>query len=305
VQVQYTKGSEFVDAGFPDSEIVPVPPNAREQAELDKARDMARQVDAAVVVLGENSDLVGESKSRTSLELTGFQLKLVQAVKEAGKPTVVVLLNGRPLTINWIDRNVPAIVEAWFQGEYCGTAIADILFGDYNPSGKLPITFPKSVGQIPLNFPFKRGSQIPTASLNSQEKKVLVNGPLYPFGYGLSYTTYRYSNLQVTPATQERTGNIQVSLDVENTGARAGDEIVQLYLSPDVTSVVYYDSVLRGFERVGLKPGEKTRVQFTLSPQDLMILNRDIQWVVEPGRFQVLIGASSEDIRLRGSFNIR
>jgi beta-glucosidase len=305
VQVQYTKGSEFVDAGFPDSEIVPVPPNEREQAEIDKARGMARQVDAAVVVLGENSDLVGESKSRTSLELTGFQLKLVQAVKEAGKPTVVVLLNGRPLTINWIDRNVPAIVEAWFQGEYCGTAIADVLFGDYNPSGKLPITFPKSVGQIPLNFPFKRGSQIPTASLNSQEKKVLVNGPLYPFGYGLSYTTYRYSNLQVTPATQERTGNIQVSLEVENSGARAGDEIVQLYLSPDVTSVVYYDSVLRGFERVGLKPGEKTRVQFTLSPQDLMILNRDMQWVVEPGRFQVLIGASSEDIRLRGSFNIR
>src|SRR5215467_6056661 len=305
VQVQYTKGSDFVDAGFPDTEIVPVPPNEREQAELDKARDMARQVDAAVVVLGENSDLVGESKSRTSLELTGFQLKLVQAVKEAGKPTVVVLLNGRPLTINWIDRNVPAIVEGWFQGEYCGTAIADVLFGDYNPSGKLPITFPKSVGQIPLNFPYKRGSQVPTASLNSQEKKVLVNGPLYPFGYGLSYTTYRYSNLQVTPATQERTGNIQVSLDVENTGSRAGDEIVQLYLSPDVTSVVYYDSVLRGFERVSLKPGEKTRVRFTLSPQDLMILNRDMQWVVEPGRFQVLIGASSEDIRLRGSFNIR
>ena len=305
VQVQYTKGSEFVDAGFPDSEIVPVPPNEREQAELDKARDIARQVDAAVVVLGENSDLVGESKSRTSLELTGFQLKLVQAVKEAGKPTVVVLLNGRPLTINWIDRNVPAIVEAWFQGEYCGIAIADVLFGDYNPSGKLPITFPKSVGQIPLNFPYKRGSQVPTASLNSQEKKVLVNGPLYPFGYGLSYTTYRYSNLQVTPATQERTGNIQVSLDVENTGSSAGDEIVQLYLSPDVTTVVYYESVLRGFERVSLKPGEKTRVQFTLSPEDLMILNRDMQWVVEPGRFQVLIGASSEDIRLRGSFNIR
>src|SRR5215469_15979808 len=272
VQVQYTKGSEFVDAGFPDSEIVPVPTNEREQAELDKARDMARQVDAAVVVLGENSDLVGESKSRTSLELTGFQLK---------------------------------IVEAWFQGEYCGIAIADVLFGDYNPSGKLPITFPKSVGQIPLNFPYKRGSQIPTSALNNQEKKVLVNGPLYPFGHGLSYTTFGYSNLQVTPATQERTGNIQVSLDVENTGASAGDEIVQLYLSPDVTTVVYYESVLRGFERASLKPGEKSRVQFTLSPQDLMILNRDMQWVVEPGRFQVLIGASSEDIRLRGSFNIR
>jgi beta-glucosidase len=305
VQVQYTKGSEFVDAGFPDTEIVPVPPTEREQAEIDKARNMARQVDAVVVVLGENSDLVGESKSRTSLELTGFQLKLVQAVHEAGKPTVVALLNGRPLTINWIDRNVPAIVEAWFQGEYCGTAIADVLFGDYNPSGKLPITFPKSVGQIPLNFPYKRGSQIPTSGLNNQEKKVLVNGPLYAFGHGLSYTTYVYSNLQVTPATQDRTGSIEVSLDVENTGSRAGDEIVQLYLSPDVTSIVYYDAVLRGFERVSLKSGEKTRVRFKLNPQDLMILNRDMQWVVEPGRFQVLVGASSEDIRLRGSFNIR
>jgi beta-glucosidase len=305
VQVQYTKGSEFVDAAFPDSEIVPVPPDQREQAEIDKARNMAGQVDAAIVVLGENSDLVGESKSRTSLELTGFQLRLVQAVHEAGKPTVVVLLNGRPLTINWIDRNIPAVVEAWFQGEYCGTAIADVLFGDYNPSGKLPITFPKSVGQIPLTFPFKRGSQIPTSALNSQEKKVLVNGPLYPFGYGLSYTTYAYSGLQITPNAQDRTGTIEASFDVENTGARAGDEIVQLYLSPAVTSIVYYDSVLRGFERVSLKPGEKTRVRFTLTPEDLMILNRDMQWVVEPGRFDVRIGASSEDIRLRGSFNIR
>jgi len=252
-----------------------------------------------------NSDLVGESKSRTSLELTGFQLRLAQAVHEAGKPTVVVLLNGRPLTINWIDRNIPAVVEAWFQGEYCGAAIADVLFGDYNPSGKLPITFPKSVGQIPLNFPYKRGSQIPTSGLNNQEKKVLVNGPLYPFGYGLSYTTYAYSDLQITPPTQDRTGTIESSLDVENTGTRAGDEIVQLYLSPAVTSVVYYDTVLRGFERVSLKPGEKTRVRFTLTPQDLMILNRDMQWLVEPGRFEVRIGASSEDIRLRGSFNIR
>jgi len=148
-------------------------------------------------------------------------------------------------------------------------------------------------------------SQIPTPNLNNQEKKVLVNGPLYPFGHGLSYTTYAYSNLQIAPATRDRTGTIQVSLDVQNTGTRAGDEIVQLYLSPDVTSVVYYDSVLRGFERVSLKPGEKTSVRFTLSPQDLMILNRDMQWVVEPGRYQVWIGASSEDIRLRGSFNIR
>src|SRR5262245_34680744 len=214
VQVQYTKGSEFVDTGFPDTEIVPVPPNESELAEIDKARNMARQVDAVVVALGENTDLVGESKSRTSLELTGFQLRLVQAVHEAGKPTVVVLLNGRPLAINWIDRNIPAIVEAWFQGEFCGEAIADVLFGDYNPSGKLPITFPKSVGQIPLNFPYKRGSQLPSENLNAQEKKTMVNGSLYPFGYGLSYTTFVYSGLQISPTTQARTGSIEISLDV-------------------------------------------------------------------------------------------
>lgn len=305
VQVQYTKGSDFVDGAFPESEIIPVPPNAAEQAELDKARSMAKTVDAAVVVLGENNVLVGESRSRTNLDLTGFQLKLVQAVHEAGKPTVVALINGRPLTINWIDKNVPAIVEGWFGNEFVGTAIADVLFGDYNPSGKLPVTFPKSVGQIPYNFPFKRGSQVRTENLNAQEKKSMVNGALYPFGYGLSYTTFRYSDLQIAPTIQKPDGTIQVSVDVENTGKRAGDEIVQMYLSDEVTSVVYYDSVLRGFERVALKPGEKKRVQFTLTPQDLMLLDRDMKWVVEPGRFQILIGASSEDIRLRGGFEIR
>jgi beta-glucosidase len=304
VQVHYTKGAEFVDATFPESEILPVEPSAQEQAEIDKARDLARQVDAVVVVLGESDQLVGESRSRTSLELPGFQLRLLQAVHEAGKPTVLVLLNGRPLTINWADRHVPAIVEAWFQGEFCGTAIADVLFGDYNPSGKLPLTFPKTVGQIPFNFPFKRGSQVPNDRLEAQEKRTMVNGALYPFGYGLSYTTFAYSNLQVTPPRQSPTGTIEVSLDVTNTGARAGDEIVQLYVSDEVTSIVYYDKVLRGFERVSLQPGEKKTVHFTLGAEDLQLLNRDMQWVVEPGVFEVGIGASSTDIRLTGTFEI-
>lgn len=305
VQVLYTKGSEFVDAAFPDSEIVPVPPNASERAELDKARDMARQVDAVVVALGESEQLVGESRSRTNLDLAGFQLQLAQAVHEAGKPMIVVLLNGRPLTINWIDRNASAVVEAWFQGEFCGTAIADVLFGDVNPSGKLPITFPKTVGQIPYNFPFKRGSQPRTEELNAQEKRTLVNGALYPFGYGLSYTSYRYSNLEVAGSPASATGAIRVAVDVENTGRRAGDEIVQLYLSPRVTSVVYYDKVLRGFERVPLQPGEKKRVEFTIGPDDLMLLDRDMKWTVEPGAYDVMLGASSEDIRVRGEFRVK
>jgi beta-glucosidase len=305
VTVHYTKGAEFADAAFPESEIIPVPPNAGEQAEIDKARELATQVDAAVVVLGENEALVGESRSRTSLDLTGFQLKLVQAVQQAGKPTVVVLLNGRPLSINWIDKCVPAVVEAWFQGEFCGTAIADVLFGDYNPAGKLPVTFPKSVGQIPFNFPYKKGSQVATDKLVASERRAMVNGALYPFGHGLSYTTFAYSNLEVTPATQSAAGAIQVALDVTNTGSRAGDEIVQLYLNDEVASIVYYERVLRGFERVSLKPGEKTRVRFTLTPDDLKLLDRDMKWTVEPGTFQVLIGASSEDIRLRGAFEIK
>jgi len=304
VRVIYTKGCDFVDATYPDSEILPVPPTPQEQAEIDKAREFAREMDAAIVVLGESEDLVGESRSRTSLDLPGHQLRLVQAVQEVGKPTIVVLLNGRPLTINWVHRNVSAILEAWFQGEFCGTAIADVLFGDYNPSGKLPLTFPKSVGQIPYNFPFKRGSQVPTDQLNAQEKKTLVSGALYAFGHGLSYTSYRYSNLEITPTTQTSDGEIRIALDVENGGRRAGDEIVQLYLAPQVTSIVYYDKVLRGFERVPLQPGEKKRVRFTVGPDDLMLLDRDMCWTVEAGRYEVLVGASSEDIRLRGTFEI-
>ena len=304
VNVLYTKGAEFTDTRYPESEILPEPPTASEQAELDKARDMARQVDAVVVAVGESTELVGESRSRSSLDLPGFQNALVQAVSEAGKPVVVVMLNGRPLTINWIDRHVPAVLEAWFQGEFCGTAIADVLFGDYNPSGKLPITFPKTVGQVPFNFPYKRGSQLPDSKLSSSERHTMVNGALYPFGYGLSYTTFAYSNLTVTPAVQTSDGNIDVSWDVTNTGDRAGDEVVQLYLSPRVTSIVYYDKVLRGFERVSLKPHETTRVQFTLKPADLEILGRDRRWAVEPGVYDVMAGASSEDIRLRADFRI-
>jgi beta-glucosidase len=174
-----------------------------------------------------------------------------------------------------------------------------------NPSGKLPITFPKTVGQIPYNFPFKRGSQPRTEQLNAQEKATLVNGALYPFGHGLSYTTYRYANLEIAPAAARPDGTVQIALDVENGGARAGDEIVQLYLSPRVTSIVYYDKVLRGVDRVPLQPGQRQRVQFTVGHDDLMLLDRDMKWTVEPGTYDVMIGASSEDIRLKGTFDIR
>jgi beta-glucosidase len=240
--------------------------------------------------------VVGESKSRTSLDLTGYQLDLVKAIQATGTPTVVVLINGRALTINWIDRNVPAILEAWAPGEYCGQAIAEALFGDVNPGGKLPVTFPKSVGQLPMNFPAHPASQA--------DERTTVNGVLYPFGYGLSYTTFRYDNLAVSPGRQTPDGSITVKADVTNTGSVAGDEVVQLYLRDDVSSVIGYEKVLRGFERITLRPGETRTVAFTVRPDDLMILDRDFKRVVEPGTFTVMVGSSSEGIRLTGSFEM-
>ena len=186
-----------------------------------------------------------------------------------------------------------------------GTTIAETLFGDYNPGGKLPVTFPKTLGQIELNFPFKPASQSkqPEAGPNGYGK-TRVNGALYPFGFGLSYTTFEYSNLKVSPERQGPKGDIQVSFDITNTGKRAGDEIVQLYVKDKVSSVISYESLLRGFERVSLQPGETKNIQFTLHPEDLEILDINMNWNVEPGEFEVRIGASSEDIKLKKSFRI-
>jgi beta-glucosidase len=250
----------------------------------------------AIVVLGENQAVIGESKSRTSLDLTGYQLDLVQAIHATGTPTVVVLINGRALTINWIDKYVPAILEAWAPGEYCGQAVAEALFGDVNPGGKLPVTFPRSVGQIPMNFPARPASQ--------GDEKTTVNGVLYPFGHGLSYTTFKYGNLVVSPARQALDKPITVKVDVTNTGPKDGDEVSQLYIRDDVSSVITYEKVLRGFERVSLAPGQTKIVTFTIPAADLAILDRDFKRVVEPGTFTVMVGSSSEDIRVTGSFEL-
>ena len=199
-EVLYTKGCDLVDAHWPESEIIDYPLTDDEQAEIDKAVENARQADVAVVVLGGGQRTCGENKSRTSLDLPGRQLQLLQAIQATGKPVVLILINGRPLSINWADKFVPAILEAWYPGSKGGTALADILFGDYNPGGKLTVTFPKTVGQIPFNFPCKPSSQIdggknpgPTGNMSR------INGALYPFGYGLSYTTFEYSDLDITP----------------------------------------------------------------------------------------------------------
>ena len=304
-EVVYTKGCELVDAHWPESELIDYPLTAEEQAEIDRAVKNARQSDVAVVVLGGGQRTCGENKSRSSLDLPGRQLQLLQAVQATGKPVVLILINGRPLSINWADKFVPAILEAWYPGSKGGTALADILFGDYNPGGKLTVTFPKSVGQIPFNFPCKPSSQVDGGqNMGLDGNMTRVNGALYPFGYGLSYTTFEYSDLEISPKVITPNERVQVSLKVTNTGKRAGDEVVQLYTRDVISSVTTYEKNLAGFERIHLRPGETQTVTFTLDRKHLELLNADMKWVVEPGEFSIMAGASSEDIRLSGMLQV-
>lgn len=304
-EVLYTKGCNLVDAHWPESEIMEYPLTPDEQAEIDRAAANARQADVAVVVLGGGQRICGENKSRTSLELPGHQLKLLQAVQATGKPVILILINGRPLSVNWADKFVPAILEAWYPGSKGGTAVADILFGDYNPGGKLTVTFPKTVGQIPFNFPYKPASQIDGGKNPGPDGNMSrINGALYPFGYGLSYTTFEYSDLEITPKVITPSQKATVRLKVTNTGKRAGDEVVQLYTRDILSSVTTYEKNLAGFERIHLKPGESKEIVFTLDRKHLELLNADMKWTVEPGEFAIMAGASSEDIRLNGILTV-
>ena len=304
-EVLYIKGCDLVDAHWPESEIMEYPLTPDEQTEIDRAAANARQADVAVVVLGGGQRTCGENKSRTSLELPGHQLKLLQAVQATGKPVILILINGRPLSVNWADKFVPAILEAWYPGSKGGTAVADILFGDYNPGGKLTVTFPKTVGQIPFNFPYKPASQIDGGKNPGPDGNMSrINGALYPFGYGLSYTTFEYSDLEITPKVITPNQKATVRLKVTNTGKRAGDEVVQLYTRDILSSVTTYEKNLAGFERIHLKPGESKEIVFTLDRKHLELLNADMKWTVEPGEFAIMAGASSEDIRLNGILTV-
>ena len=303
--VLYTKGCELVDEHWPESELIDYPLTQEEQAEIDRAVENARKADVAIVVLGGGQRTCGENKSRSSLDLPGRQLKLLQAVQATGKPTILVLINGRPLSINWADKFVPAIIEAWYPGSKGGQAIAEALFGDYNPGGKLTVTFPKSVGQIPFNFPTKPSAQIDggkNPGLTGNMSR--VNGPLYSFGHGLSYTTFEYTDMKIEPQTITPQQRATVSLTVTNTGQREGDEVVQLYLRDVLSSVTTYEKNLAGFERIHLKPGESCQVSFQIDRKHLELLDADMKWVVEPGDFAVMAGASSEDIRLNGLLTV-
>ena len=304
--VQYEKGCETIDANWPESELFPTPLTEVEEQSINRAVQAATNVDVIIAVMGEEESLVGESRSRTSLDLPGKQLALLQALQKTGKPIVLILINGRALTINWPDRAIPAIIEAWFPGAAGGSVLAKTLFGEYNPGGKLPVTFPKSIGQLEYNFPFKPGSHAgqPGDGPNGFGK-TNVYGVLYPFGYGLSYTHFDYQQLQLSDSLIHTNGSLTVQFNLTNTGKFEGEEVVQLYIKDQVSSVTVYETQLRGFERVSLKPGETKTISFTVHPSDLQLLNKEMKWVVEPGVFELLIGSSSADIKLRSQFTVQ
>ena len=263
---------------------------------FSKAADAAKDSDFTIVVVGESADMSGEAASRSSIDLPGKQLDLVKAIHATGKPYAIVLMNGRPLTINWLAENSPAILETWFAGTEAGNAIIDTLFGNANPGGKLPITFPRSVGQIPLYYNHKNTGRPLKASEKYTSKYIDIdNTPLYPFGYGLSYTKFTLENLKLSKSQIKPAETVRVSVEVKNTGSLTGDEVVQLYIHDVAASVTRPVKELRGFKRITLKAGEKRNVEFELSRKDLEFLGRDLKPVLEPGEFQVFVGTSSDN----------
>lgn len=299
VRVRYARGCELVDANWPLSEILPEEPTAEERRGIDEAVALARSSDAVIAVVGGGPRTCGENKSRTSLDLPGHQELLLRELHKTGRPLIVVLINGRPLSVNWAAAHADAMVEAWYPGSHGGTALAEVLLGDYNPGGKLTVTFPKSVGQIPFNFPAKPNSQVDGARTPGPGgDQTRINGALYDFGFGLSYTTFSYSNLELSQKRIRPDESVEVSFDLTNTGDRRGDEVVQLYLHDCLSSITVYEKLLKGFERVTLEPGETKRVTMRLTPKDLSLLDAAMHRVVEPGEFEIQIGASSSDIRL-------
>ncbi len=281
--------------GWYENDVLPTDPEEDERL-ITAAVETARKADVVLLVIGENESVCREGwginhlGDRDSLDLPGRQNDLVQAVMETGVPVVVLLINGRPLSINYIAEHAPAIFEGWYLGQEGGTAFADVLFGDVSPGGKLPITFPRSVGQLPAYY-----NQKPSARRGYLFADV---SPLFPFGHGLSYTRFSYQNLKVSPASIRPAGKATVSVEVTNTGERAGDEVVQLYIH-DLQSEMVTRPVkeLKGFQRITLQPGECRTVEFTITPDLLWFLNEHMEWVVEPGKFDILVGGSSADLQ--------
>ena len=286
-RITETKPAAF---SFEEPELGDPAKNAERIREAVKA---AKDADVIIMALGGNEFTsreawIGHLGDRDSLDLLGNQDDLVKAMLEFGKPVVVFLQHGRPNSINYISENVPAILEGWYLGQEGGTAVADVIFGDYNPGGKLPVSVPRSVGQLPIFYNHK-----PTARRGYVDS---TPAPLYPFGWGLSYTTFKYTDLTLTHDTIGTGGKTTVSVDVANTGDLTGDEVVQLYIRDEVSSVTRPVRELKGFKRITLEPGEKQTVNFILSPEELSFLNRDMHRVVEPGTFRIMVGGNSVDL---------
>jgi beta-glucosidase len=265
------------------------------RAKIDSAVKVARSSDATVVAAGIEE---GEFRDRSSLKLPGYQRELIDAVAATGKPVVVAIVGGSAVTMrDWIDR-VGAVLDVWYPGEAGGDAVADVLFGDYNPAGRIPVTFPMTEGQLPLTYNHK-----PTG--RGDDYLDGTGQPEFPFGYGLSYTTFEYGGLSITPAEISPDGSVIVRCAVKNSGAVAGDEVVELYLREEVTPVATPLIALKGFQRIRLEPGETKSVAFTLSGAELHLFDAKLHSVVAPGTFRVMIGRSSKDIRLRGKFQVK
>lgn len=271
---------------------------------ISEAVKIAKKADAVVLAIGEEALMSGEAASRSSLDLPGVQLQLAKELHKTGKPVIVVLMSGRPLTINWLDENVPAILETWFLGTQAGHAIADVLFGEYNPSGKLPVTFPRSVGQVPLYYNNKNTGRPINEGKYTSKYLDIPNTPLYPFGYGLSYTSFTYSNLKVNKPQYNMDDKIEVTVTVTNSGAVKGEEVVQLYIRDLVGSVTRPVKELKGFKKIELAPGESEQVNFTLTKDDLAFYTKDMEFKTEPGDFKVFVGTNSEEC-LEADFEIR
>jgi beta-glucosidase len=285
--IAYAKGASyaFADAGKTDG--------------FAEAIALAQKSDVIIAAMGERWDMTGEAASRTSLDLPGNQQALLEELKKTGKPVILVLMSGRPNSIEWADANVDAIVEAWYPGTMGGHAIADILYGDYNPSAKLPVTFPRNVGQVPIHYDMKNTGRpielgAPGAKYVSRYLDV-PNTPLYPFGYGLSYTSFAYSPVTLDKATMRPGEKLTATVTVTNSGARDGEEVVQLYVRDLVGSVTRPVKELKGFEKISLRKGEKRTIRFTLTDADLAFTRADMSWGSEPGQFRLWVGPSSAE----------
>ncbi len=309
VKVLYAKGANVTD----DTAMVKKVNVFGERATIDslspeqllrQATETANRADVVVAVVGEASEMTGEAASRSDISLPESQRNLLRVLAQTGKPLVVVLMSGRPLVLNMENQIATSILQVWFQGHEAGNAIADVLFGNYNPSGKLTMSFPQNVGQIPIYYNYKNTGRPQAEGQTAQKFRSnyldVSNDPLFPFGYGLSYTQFAYSNLQLDKKTMRSTDKLQVKVHLANTGKYDGEETVQLYIRDIYASVVQPVKKLKAFQKVFLKTGQAKDVTFTLSVEDLKFYNSDLKWIYEPGDFKVMVGGNSRDVQEAG-----